>query len=85
MTQLKTLRARITAHPNDDVALTQLGDMYTTVNKFAEAIPLYKRALKANPNNVAAQEGLKQAGLKPTCRSSGGARPSGRRQARRRC
>jgi cytochrome c-type biogenesis protein CcmH/NrfG len=61
MAQLATLRARIAAHPNDDVALTQLGDMYLAANKFAEAIPLYQRALKANPNNVAAQTGLSQA------------------------
>jgi cytochrome c-type biogenesis protein CcmH/NrfG len=59
--QLTTLRARIASHPNDDVALTQLGDMYLAANKFADAIPLYKRALKANPSNVAAQTGLSQA------------------------
>ena len=61
MTQLKTLRDRIAAHPNDDVALTQLGDMYLAVGKYREAIPLYERALKANPQNVAAQTGLEQA------------------------
>jgi cytochrome c-type biogenesis protein CcmH/NrfG len=59
--QLQTLRARIAAHPNDDVALTQLGDMYLAANKFSEAIPLYRRALLANPRNVAAQTGLAQA------------------------
>ena len=59
--QLQTLRARIAAHPNDDVALTQLADMYLAASKFAEAIPLYKRALKANRRNVAAQTGLAQA------------------------
>lgn len=61
MTQLKTLRDRIAAHPNDDVALTQLADMYLAVGKYGEAIPLYERALKANPQNVAAQTGLEQA------------------------
>jgi cytochrome c-type biogenesis protein CcmH/NrfG len=61
MAQLQTLRARIAAHPNDDVALTQLADMYLAANKFAEAIPLYRRALRANPRNVAAQTGLSQA------------------------
>jgi cytochrome c-type biogenesis protein CcmH/NrfG len=61
MAQLTTLRARIAAHPNDDVALTQLGDMYLAANKFADAIPFYRRALKANPHNVAAQTGLGQA------------------------
>lgn len=59
--QLQTLRARIAAHPNDDVALTQLADMYLAANKFTEAIPLYRRALRANPHNVAAQTGLAQA------------------------
>jgi cytochrome c-type biogenesis protein CcmH/NrfG len=59
--QLQTLRARIAAHPTDDVALTQLADMYLAANKFEEAIPLYRRALRANPRNVAAQTGLAQA------------------------
>lgn len=58
---LKTLRARIAAHPNDDVALTQLADMYLASNHYREAIPLYQRALAANPRNVAAQTGLAQA------------------------
>jgi cytochrome c-type biogenesis protein CcmH/NrfG len=59
--QLQTLRARIAAHPNDDVALTQLADMYLAANKFTDAIPLYQRALRANPRNVAAQTGLAEA------------------------
>ncbi len=59
--QLQSLRARIAAHPNDDVALTQLGDMYLAANHFEEAIPLYRRALRANPHNVAASTGLAQA------------------------
>ncbi len=58
---LATLRARIAAHPNDDVALTQLGDMYLSVQKFRQAIPYYKRALIANPKNFAAQSGLNEA------------------------
>jgi cytochrome c-type biogenesis protein CcmH/NrfG len=58
---LQTLRRRIAAHPNDDVALTQLGDMYLAANRFEQAIPLYERALRANPQNVAAQTGLAQA------------------------
>jgi hypothetical protein len=61
MVQLKTLRDRIAAHPNDDVAITQLADMYLAANKFSDAIPLYQRALKVNPKNVAAQTGLEQA------------------------
>jgi cytochrome c-type biogenesis protein CcmH/NrfG len=59
--QLQTLRSRIAAHPNDDVALTQLGDMYLAANRFEQAIPFYRRALRANPHNVAAQTGLAQA------------------------
>jgi cytochrome c-type biogenesis protein CcmH/NrfG len=59
--QLQALRARIAAHPNDDVALTQLGDMYLAANRFEDAIPFYRRALRANPHNVAAQTGLAQA------------------------
>jgi cytochrome c-type biogenesis protein CcmH/NrfG len=61
MAQLQTLRQRIAAHPNDDVALTQLADMYLAANRFDQAIPLYQRALRANPRNVAAQTGLSQA------------------------
>ncbi len=61
LAQLQTLRQRIAAHPNDDVALTQLADMYLAANRFEQAIPLYRRALRANPNNVAAQTGLAQA------------------------
>ncbi len=59
--QLQTLRARIAAHPSDDVAITQLADMYLAAGKFEDAIPLYRRALKVNPGNVAAQTGLEQA------------------------
>jgi len=59
--QLDELRQRIARNPKDDVALTQLGDMYLAVGKTEDAIPLYKRALAANPNNVAAKEGLSQA------------------------
>ncbi len=61
MVQLKTLKDRIAAHPNDDVAITQLADMYLTVQKYNEAIPLYERALKINPHNSAAQTGLDEA------------------------
>lgn len=61
MEQLSALRARIAAHPNDDVAITQLADEYLAANKFAQAIPLYQRALKINPKNVAAQTGLAEA------------------------
>jgi cytochrome c-type biogenesis protein CcmH/NrfG len=59
--ELRNLRERIASHPDDDVALAQLGDMYLASNHFEEAIPLYQRALRANPRNVAAQEGLAQA------------------------
>jgi cytochrome c-type biogenesis protein CcmH/NrfG len=59
--QLKTLRERIAAHPNDDVTITQLADMYLAAGKYSDAIPLYERALKVNPHNVAAQTGLAEA------------------------
>jgi cytochrome c-type biogenesis protein CcmH/NrfG len=61
MEQLKGLRERIATHPNDDVAITQLADMELAANRYAQAIPLYQRALKVNPHNVAAQTGLAQA------------------------
>ncbi len=61
MVQLQTLRARVAKHPNDDVAITQLADMYLAASKFDQAIPLYKRALAINPKNVAAQTGLAEA------------------------
>ncbi|HTA39530.1 MAG TPA: hypothetical protein VK760_10650 [Candidatus Acidoferrales bacterium] len=61
MLQIKTLRDRIAAHPDDDVAMTQLADMELAVGRFAQAIPLYTQALKVNPHNVAAQTGLEQA------------------------
>ncbi len=64
--QLQELRARIARSPKDDVALTQLGDLYLAVEKYTDAIPYYVRALAANPQNVAAREGLSEAraGLK---------------------
>lgn len=64
--QLQELRDRIARNPKDDVALTQLADMYLAVGKYAQAIPYYQRALAVNPNNVAAKEGLSEAqsGLK---------------------
>jgi tetratricopeptide (TPR) repeat protein len=59
--QLQDLEKRVARNPKDDVALTQLGDMYLAVGKYDSAIPFYKRALRVNPNNVAAQEGLREA------------------------
>ena len=59
--QLQELRTRIARSPKDDVALTQLGDLYLAVGKYGEAIPYYTRALAANPHNVAAHEGLTEA------------------------
>lgn len=59
--QLQELRARIDRNPKDDVALTQLADMYLAAGKYAQAVPFYRRALAVNKSNVAAQEGLQQA------------------------
>ena len=59
--QLQELRDRIAKNPKDDVAMTQLGDMFLAVGKYDQAIPLYKRALQVNPGNVAAKEGLSEA------------------------
>ncbi len=59
--ELEELRARIAQNPGDDVALVQLADLYLAANKFHDAIPLYKRALRANPKNAAAQAGLQEA------------------------
>ncbi len=61
MLQYESLLHRVAEHPRDDVALTQLGDMNLAANRFAAAIPYYRRALAANPRNVAAQAGLAEA------------------------
>lgn len=59
--ELNDLRSRIARAPNDDVALVQLADFYLAANKFLDALPLYRRALKANPHNAAARAGLQDA------------------------
>ncbi len=59
--QLSELHARIASHPRDDVALVQLADLYLAAQKYAQAMPLYRRALAVNPTNVAAQAGLEEA------------------------
>ncbi|MBV8688615.1 MAG: tetratricopeptide repeat protein [Candidatus Eremiobacteraeota bacterium] len=64
--KLSELRARIASHPRDDVALVELGDLYLTVGKFGQAIPLYERALRANPGNPAAKSGLEEARTEAT-------------------
>ncbi len=61
MQELGALRARIAAHPNDYSALTQLADNYVGVGKFEQAIPLYERALKVDPQDYAARAGLEEA------------------------
>ncbi|HUY10695.1 MAG TPA: hypothetical protein VMV73_00380 [Candidatus Dormibacteraeota bacterium] len=61
MLQVAQLRARIARHPHDDVALTQLGDLFLASSQFARAIPFYERALAANKANLAAKTGLEQA------------------------
>ncbi|MDQ6933457.1 MAG: tetratricopeptide repeat protein [Candidatus Eremiobacteraeota bacterium] len=59
--ELQDLRRRIARDPTDDVALVQLADFYLAANKFRDAIPFYRRALKTNPNNAAARAGLQEA------------------------
>ncbi|MBV8363355.1 MAG: tetratricopeptide repeat protein [Candidatus Eremiobacteraeota bacterium] len=59
--KLSELRRQIATHPRDDVALVELGDLYLTVGKYSQAIPLYERALRVNPSNPAAKSGLDQA------------------------
>jgi cytochrome c-type biogenesis protein CcmH/NrfG len=59
--QLQELRDRVARNPKDDVALTQLGDMYLAAGMYAQAVPYYHRALAVNSSNVAAREGLSQA------------------------
>ncbi len=61
MLQYEALERRVAQHPNDDVALTQLGDLELAASRFREAIPYYERALAVNPHNVAAQTGLAEA------------------------
>lgn len=57
----QALQRRVRAQPRDDVALTQLGDLELSANRFADAIAYYRRALAANPKNPAAREGLAEA------------------------
>jgi cytochrome c-type biogenesis protein CcmH/NrfG len=57
----QTLQQRIAAHPRDDVALTQLGDLELTADRYADAVTYYRRALAVNPHNAAAVEGLNEA------------------------
>ncbi len=61
MLEWQTLQHRVALHPHDDVALTQLGDLELTANRYSDAIHYYKRALAIDPHNPAAQEGLAQA------------------------
>lgn len=57
----QTLQERVARHPRDDVALTQLGDLELTADRYAAAISYYRRALAVDPQNPAAREGLSQA------------------------
>lgn len=57
----QTLQHRVATHPKDDVALTQLGDLELTADRYADAVTYYRRALAVNPHNAAALEGLNEA------------------------
>lgn len=57
----QTLQRRVEVHPRDDVALTQLGDLELTADRYVDAASYYRRALAVNPHNAAAAEGLSQA------------------------
>jgi hypothetical protein len=61
MLEWETLQARVARHPRDDVALTQLGDLELTAERYSAAISYYRRALAIDPQNPAAREGLAQA------------------------
>jgi tetratricopeptide (TPR) repeat protein len=61
MLEWQSLQRRVARHPRDDVALTQLGDLELTANRFDAAIGYYRRALAVDPKNPAAQEGLAEA------------------------
>jgi cytochrome c-type biogenesis protein CcmH/NrfG len=57
----QTLQRRVARHPRDDVALTQLGDLELTADRYSDAVTYYRRALAVNPHNAAAVEGLNEA------------------------
>lgn len=57
----QTLQRRVAEHPRDDVALTQLGDLELTADRYTDAVSYYRRALAVNPSNAAAIEGLNEA------------------------
>jgi len=63
--QLDELKAKIAANPNDFASLVQLGNMYSDVAKFPQAIDYYERALRVREDaNVRTDLGIcfKQSG-----------------------
>jgi tetratricopeptide (TPR) repeat protein len=63
--QLEALKQKVAANPNDFDSLVQLGNMYSDVAKFPQAIDYYERALRVREDaNVRTDLGIcyKQAG-----------------------
>ena len=63
--QLDALKQKVAANPNDFDSLVQLGNMYSDVAKFPQAIDYYERALRVREDaNVRTDLGIcyKQAG-----------------------
>lgn len=55
---IKELKSYLSAHSDDDIALTMLGHAYKDTGKNAEAGKAYKEALRLNPKRVEAMTGL---------------------------
>lgn len=57
--QLDSLKQKLAANPNDFDALVQLGNMYSDVAKYPQAIEYYERALRVRENtNVRTDLGI---------------------------
>jgi cytochrome c-type biogenesis protein CcmH/NrfG len=52
------LLERLKKNPNDYEALVKLGNMYTDIRMFPQAIDFYTRALQIEPNNVSVRTDL---------------------------
>jgi tetratricopeptide (TPR) repeat protein len=65
MEQLQAMRERLRTNPNDVTALLTLGDMYREIGKDQDATAFYRRALRADPKNEHARDGLRALGSAP--------------------